>query len=107
MNNTDTKYVHSTTIAVAVLFQSKWRAQILCALRSGPVRLGQLVRLIPGASKKMLTQNLRRLRADGIVVRNNLSNLRLHIEHDNLRPGKAKPLETVGTKMATVDIIGR
>jgi hypothetical protein len=39
------RYVRNTAIAVVVLFQSKWRVQILCALRSGPVRLGQLARL--------------------------------------------------------------
>ncbi|WP_424169030.1 winged helix-turn-helix transcriptional regulator [Terracidiphilus sp.] len=59
--STDTKYVHSATIAAAVLFQSKWRVQILCALPSGPVRLGQLRRLLPGTFKKMLTQDVRRL----------------------------------------------
>ena len=39
------RYVRNTAIAVVVLFQSKWRVQILCALRSGPVRLGRLARL--------------------------------------------------------------
>lgn len=76
------EYVRNATVAVGVLFQSKWRVQILCALRSGPVRLGQLVRLIPGASKKMLTQNLRQLEADGIIVRRDMSELTLHIEYD-------------------------
>jgi DNA-binding HxlR family transcriptional regulator len=82
MNSVDAKYIRNTTLAVTVLFQSKWRVQILCAMRSGPVRLGQLARLIPGASKKMLTQNLRQLEADGIVVRKDMSDLVLHIEYD-------------------------
>jgi hypothetical protein len=69
MNSLDTRYVRNATFAVGVLFQSKWRVQILCAMRSERVRLGQLARLIPAASKKMLTQNLRQLEADGIVVR--------------------------------------
>jgi DNA-binding HxlR family transcriptional regulator len=76
------EYVRNATFAVGVLFQSKWRVHILCALRSGPVRLGQLVRLIPAASKKMLTQNLRQLEADGIIVRRDMSDLTLHIEYD-------------------------
>jgi DNA-binding HxlR family transcriptional regulator len=76
------RYVRNTAIAVVVLFQSKWRVQILCALRSGPVRLGQLARLISGASKKMLTQKLRQLEADGIIVRKDMSDLVLHIEYD-------------------------
>jgi DNA-binding HxlR family transcriptional regulator len=82
MNSADTRYVRDATFAVGVLFQSKWRVQILCAMRSEPVRLGQLARLIPGASKKMLTQNLRQLEADGIVVRKDMSDLVLHIEYE-------------------------
>jgi DNA-binding HxlR family transcriptional regulator len=67
-------------LTIEILFQGKWKAQILCAMRSGPIRLGQLSRIVPGASKKMLTQNLRKLEADGIVVRRDLTNLVLHIE---------------------------
>jgi DNA-binding HxlR family transcriptional regulator len=51
-------------------------------MRFGPVRVGQLSRLIPAASKKMLAQNLRRLEADGIVVRRDLSEIVLHVEYD-------------------------
>jgi hypothetical protein len=56
MNSLDTKYVHNATFAAGVLFQSKWKVQILCGMRTGPVRLGQLARLIPAASKKMLEE---------------------------------------------------
>jgi DNA-binding HxlR family transcriptional regulator len=82
MKNLDTMYVRKATFAAAVLFQSKWRVQILCAMRSEPMRLGKLTRLIPGASKKMLTQNLRQLEADGVVVRRDMSDLVLHIEYE-------------------------
>lgn len=40
----------------AATIQGKWRIPILCALQGGPVRLGQLVRLIPTASKKVLAK---------------------------------------------------
>jgi DNA-binding HxlR family transcriptional regulator len=69
-------------LTIEILFQGKWKAQILCAMRSGPIRLGQLSRIVPGASKKMLTQNLRQLEADGIVVRRDLTDLVLHIEYE-------------------------
>jgi DNA-binding HxlR family transcriptional regulator len=39
-------------LTIEILFQGKWKAQILCAIRSGPIRLGQLARIVPGASKK-------------------------------------------------------
>jgi hypothetical protein len=66
MNNTDTRYVRNTAIAVAILFQSKWRVQILCALRSGPVRLGQLARRYSGSVQED---------ADANASREQLSNL--------------------------------
>lgn len=78
----DLRYLRNTAFTVNVLFQGKWRVQILCVLRSGPVRLGELTRMIPGSSKKMLTQNLRQLEADGIVVRRDMSDLVLHIEYE-------------------------
>ena len=69
-------------LTIEILFQGKWKAQILCAMRSGPIRLGQLARIVPGASKKLPTQNLRKLEADGIVVRKDLTDLVLHIEYE-------------------------
>jgi DNA-binding HxlR family transcriptional regulator len=51
-------------------------------VRDGPVRLGELTRLIPDASKKVLLENLKRLEATGIVVRNDFSQRVLHVEYD-------------------------
>jgi len=74
--------MQSASLTVDTLFQGEWRIYVLCAMRSGPVRLGQLARMIPKASKKMLTQNLRELEAKGIVVRKDLSDVVLHIEYE-------------------------
>jgi DNA-binding HxlR family transcriptional regulator len=81
MESSDTTYGRQVALASELLSQSKWRVQILCARRTGPVRRGQLVRLIPGASKKMLTENPRKLEAGGIVVRKDLTDVVLHIEY--------------------------
>lgn len=67
---------------VTEILQGKWKLQILCAMRSGPVRLGQLTRLIPTASKKALRASLRELEAAQIVVRCDLSDTVLHVEYD-------------------------
>jgi DNA-binding HxlR family transcriptional regulator len=75
-------YIRLAHVAVEALFQGKWQVQILCAMRGGSVRIGQLGRLIPGASKKVLTQSLRRLESQGIVVRRDLSDLVLHVEYE-------------------------
>jgi DNA-binding HxlR family transcriptional regulator len=82
MSSIDTRYAQSASRTADTLFQGKWRVEILCAMRSGPVRVGQLSRLIPRASKKMLAHNLRRLEADGIVVRRDMSEMVLHVEYE-------------------------
>ena len=45
------------------------------------MRLSQLRKLFPEASKKMLTQHLREMEEDGIVVRSDLSGRRRHVEY--------------------------
>ncbi len=64
------------------ILQGKWRISILCALQTGPVRLGRLVRLMPTASKKVMSENLRQLERDGVLVRTDLSDTLLHVEYD-------------------------
>jgi DNA-binding HxlR family transcriptional regulator len=81
-NRAHAQFMHNTAFTVATLFQGKWRIQILCAMRFGPVRLGQLARVLPNASKKVLTQNLRELEASCVVVRKDLSDVVLHIEYE-------------------------
>lgn len=56
----------------------------------GPVRLGQLRRLIPCASKKVLVQQLHELEKDGIIVRTDLSGRIKCVEYTIATPlGKA------------------
>ena len=50
-------------------------------LQHGPARLGELRRMFPQASKKMLAQHLRELERDGLVIRKDLSNRVLHVEY--------------------------
>ena len=47
----------------------KWSALVITALADGPRRHSELMRAIAGASQKMLTQTLRSLERDGLVVR--------------------------------------
>ena len=63
------------------LVQGKWKISILCRLQYGPARLGDLRRLFPQASKKMLTQHLRQMERDGLVVRTDLSGKVPHVEY--------------------------
>lgn len=47
----------------------KWTGSILWHLKDGPVRFNDLARMIGGASKKMITERLRQLEAQGLVTR--------------------------------------
>jgi DNA-binding HxlR family transcriptional regulator len=52
------------------LLDGRWKLLILFHLFDGKVqRYSDLERLIPGISQKMLAQQLRKLEADGIVMR--------------------------------------
>jgi len=47
----------------------KWKSYVLWSLKNGVKRNGELARLIPSISQKMLTQQLRELELAGIVKR--------------------------------------
>jgi DNA-binding HxlR family transcriptional regulator len=63
------------------LIQGKWKTRILSRLQHGPTRLSELRRMFPEASKKMLTQHLREMEKDGLVVRKDLSGRSRHVEY--------------------------
>jgi DNA-binding HxlR family transcriptional regulator len=54
---------------VLALIGEKWVSLIIGALESEVMRFGELKRVCEGISQKMLTQNLRKLERDGLVVR--------------------------------------
>jgi len=47
----------------------KWSALLITALADRPYRFGELRRLVPDISQRMLTQTLRDLQRDGYVAR--------------------------------------
>lgn len=51
------------------LIGGKWKALILDHLTEGALRFGELQRMMPKITPKMLTQQLRELEVDGLIVR--------------------------------------
>jgi DNA-binding HxlR family transcriptional regulator len=53
----------------ADVIDGKWKPMIVNSLKSGKLRFGQLIRRIPEASRKVLTEQLRELEQEQIVSR--------------------------------------
>ncbi|MGV6831627.1 MAG: winged helix-turn-helix transcriptional regulator [bacterium] len=61
---------NSCTLVHAMnIIGAKWKPIIIYLLANGPLRFGKLLLFIPNISKKVLTQQLRELEDDGIIIR--------------------------------------
>ncbi|QFS81233.1 helix-turn-helix domain-containing protein [Roseivivax sp. THAF197b] len=60
----------------------KWTGSILWHLKDGPVRFNDLARMIGGASKKMITERLRQLEAQGLVRREVLDTAPVSVHYE-------------------------
>jgi DNA-binding HxlR family transcriptional regulator len=68
-------------LAIEVI-ADKWAVVTLWGLSEGPRRHGELVELIGGISKKVLTQTLRRLQSNGLVTREDHGGVPPRVEYD-------------------------
>jgi DNA-binding HxlR family transcriptional regulator len=84
-------------IPVGVL-GGKWKLVLIYHLLAGPRRNGELCRLVPGITQKMLTQQLRELERDGIVIRTVHREVPPKVVY-TIDPGEAKPLQTLTKAM--------
>lgn len=67
--------------AVVAIVSGKWKGHILWAVRTGPQRFGELKRSVPGASEKVLIQQLRELETDGIIRRTAFQEIPPRVEY--------------------------
>ena len=78
-----------TELALEIL-GGKWKTVILACLKDGPLRYGELRRLIPRLSDKVLTQRLTDLQERGLVAREAMrgegARYRLTAQAQALRP---------------------
>ena len=59
------------------VLSGKWKVQIVWHLSFGPRRFAELRRKLPKISEKVLTEQLRQLRSDGVLARKASSSVRL------------------------------
>ena len=66
----------------------KWKAVVLWYLKGGRKRFGELRKLVPGISEKMLSLQLRELEKDGIVKRTIFPEVPPRVEYELTEEGK-------------------
>ena len=66
----------------------KWSAGVVAAIGEGVHRPGELERYIPGISKKILNERLRKLLDFGIIIRRDFSGARPRVEYSLTRTGE-------------------
>ena len=69
------------TRQVVATLADKWACLVVNALADEPKRHGELMRMIAGASQKMLTQTLRTLERDGIVSRSITASVPVRVDY--------------------------
>lgn len=57
------------TVAAIAVIDGKWKTALLWVLEESPRRPGEMRRILPGLTEKVLTQALREMEADGLVHR--------------------------------------
>ncbi len=67
----------------------KWKIPIIWRLRDDPKRYGELQRLLPQATHKMLTQQLRELERDEIIIRKVYQEIPPKVEYNLTLLGKS------------------
>ncbi len=60
----------------------RWKAVLLCHLLGGRKRFGELRRLTPNATERMITLQLRELEADGVIARHAYAEVPPRVEYE-------------------------
>lgn len=63
------------------IMSGKWKAYLLFYIEQGVNRPGQLQRVIPGADRKVLDQQLNELVADGLLAKITVAKKPLHVAY--------------------------
>lgn len=61
---------------------NKWTCLVVDALQRGPVRFGVLRRRLDGITQKSLTQTLRTMERDGMVIRTQYPTIPPHVDYE-------------------------
>ena len=67
----------------------RWKPVLVCRLLDGPKRFGELCRLAPNATERMITLQLRELEADGVIARQVFAEVPPRVEYSVTDVGRS------------------
>jgi len=80
--------VHCGLTFAMTLLSGKWKVNILWMLKNNVNRYGKLKSKIEGISEKMLTERLRDLESEGLIIRKDFQTVPPHVEYYLSETGK-------------------
>lgn len=83
-NNSETQetpQIYCGLTFAMTLLSGRWKVNILWMLKNGINRYGKLKLNIKGISEKMLTERLRELESEGLIIRKDFQRIPPHVEY--------------------------
>ncbi|HTQ29454.1 MAG TPA: helix-turn-helix domain-containing protein [Puia sp.] len=78
-----------SVITTLKIFAAKWKPCILCYLGEHPMRYNELYRMVPNISRKMLSDHLKEMEKDELIIRKQFDRKRQRVEYDLSDKGRS------------------
>ena len=103
-----TKEYQCPVTATLTIIGGRWKPIIIWVLTNGSKRFGQLAAIISGISRKVLTEQLRELEADGLIVRTEFKEIPPRVVYELSEKGKSlKPVMKAMSNWGTENVLNK